>query len=117
MRLRPFYYAGWGLIRLTSWLLFNPRVIGREHIPRQGGFIMASNHISYFDPPLLGSWQTRQMYFFAKQELFRNRLFGALNRACNSIPVKRGSTFLPRLAGTPAWMEFKGRSWQLSLAV
>ena len=52
---------------------------------------MASNHISYYDPPLIGSWQRREMYFFAKQELFRNRLFGAVIRACNSIPVKRGT--------------------------
>jgi 1-acyl-sn-glycerol-3-phosphate acyltransferase len=91
VRLRPFYFGGWFITRLSSWLFFNPCVLGREHIPRDGGFIMASNHISYYDPPLLGSWQRRQMYFFAKQELFRNRLFGAIIRACNSIPVKRGT--------------------------
>jgi 1-acyl-sn-glycerol-3-phosphate acyltransferase len=52
---------------------------------------MASNHVSYYDPPLIGSWQGRRMYFFTKQELFRNRLFGAILRSCNSLPVKRGT--------------------------
>lgn len=91
MKLRPVYFAGYWLTRILSWVLFRPRIIGRENVPRHGGFIMASNHISYYDPPLVGSWQRRRMYFFTKQELFRNRLFGAILRACNSLPVKRGT--------------------------
>ena len=91
MKLRPVYQLGWTLTRVLSWLLFNPRVVGRENIPSSGGFIMASNHISYYDPPLVGSWQKRQMYFFAKRELFRHRLIGAILRACNSISVNRGT--------------------------
>jgi 1-acyl-sn-glycerol-3-phosphate acyltransferase len=91
VRLRPVYFVGYWLTRILSWLLFRPRIIGRENVPRDGGFIMASNHISYFDPPLVGSWQGRRMYFFTKQELFQNRLFGAVLRACNSLPVRRGT--------------------------
>ena len=91
MKLKPVYFVGYWLTRILSWLLFRPRIIGRENVPREGGFIMASNHISYYDPPLIGGWQPRQMYFFTKQELFRNRLFGAVLRACNSLPVKRGT--------------------------
>ena len=91
MNLRPVYFGGYWLTRILSWLLFRPRIVGRENVPRQGGFIMASNHISYYDPPLIGSWQKRRLYFFAKQELFRNRFFGAVLRACNSLPVRRGT--------------------------
>ena len=91
MRLRPVYYAGYSLTRILSWVLFRPRIIGRENIPRHGGFILASNHISYYDPPLVGSWQRRQLYFFAKQELFRNPFFGMVLHACNALPVKRGT--------------------------
>lgn len=84
------YYSGWTLTRVISKLLFRVRISGQENIPKTGGFILASNHISYYDPPLVGSWSTRQMYFFAKAELFRNRLFGGTIRRTNAIPVKRG---------------------------
>jgi 1-acyl-sn-glycerol-3-phosphate acyltransferase len=85
------YYAGYTITRCLSWLLFRPLITGRENLPRTGGFIVASNHVSYYDPPLVGSWQRRQMYFFAKKELFRNRLFGAIIRSTNAIPVSRGA--------------------------
>lgn len=85
------YCCGWLVGRIGGKLVFRIRVTGREHIPKTGGFILASNHISYYDPLLLGSWSTRQMYFFAKAELFRNRLFGAIIRRTNAIPVKRGT--------------------------
>jgi len=93
---KPVYWAGWTFFRALSWLIFHPRILGQENIPNTGGFILASNHISNYDPPIIGCWQKRQLYFFAKQELFRNRLFGALIRAANSIPVKRGT--IDRLA-------------------
>jgi len=90
VRLKLIYWTGYSLTRLISWPLFRPRISGCEHIPTDGGFILASNHISYYDPPLVGSWQRRELYFFAKKELFRNRFFGAAIRAANSLPVSRG---------------------------
>jgi 1-acyl-sn-glycerol-3-phosphate acyltransferase len=75
----------------ASWALFRPKITGRENIPRTGGFIMASNHISYYDPPLLGSWQWRELYFFAKKELFLNPIFGKIITICNTLPVSRGT--------------------------
>ncbi|MEW5794889.1 MAG: lysophospholipid acyltransferase family protein [Candidatus Zixiibacteriota bacterium] len=91
MNIRPVYFAGYWLTRILSWLLFRPMIIGAENVPRKGGFILASNHISYYDPPVVGSWQPRRLYFFAKKELFKNPLFGAVLRACNALPVKRGT--------------------------
>ena len=91
MRLKLLYWTGYSLTRLISWPLFRPRISGREHIPTVGGFILASNHISYYDPPLVGGWQRRELYFFAKKELFRNRLFGAVIRVANALPVSRGA--------------------------
>jgi 1-acyl-sn-glycerol-3-phosphate acyltransferase len=85
------YRLGWTLARLMSVLVFRVRVSGREHLPREGGFILALNHISYFDPPLAGSWVPRELYFFAKMELFKNRLFGAVLRSVNALPVKRAA--------------------------
>ncbi len=91
MRLRPFYWGGWFLTRVISKLFFRIRTNGQENIPRSGGFILASNHVSYYDPPLVGSWSKRELYFFAKEELFHNRLGGGIITRTNALPVKRGA--------------------------
>ena len=66
------------------------RIEGLEHIPAKGPVIVACNHISFWDPPLVGSAIPRVIHFIAKAELFQNRLFGALIRSYNSIPMHRG---------------------------
>lgn len=76
-----------GLIGLvTGW-----EVRGQSHVPRDGGLIVASNHISYFDPPLVGTAAVRELHFLAKEELFRPPVFGSLIRAYNAIPIRRGA--------------------------
>ncbi len=85
------YYLGWSVTRIISKLVFRIRVSGQEHFPESGGFILATNHISYYDPLLVGSWAPRQVYFFAKQELFKNKIFGWIIRQTNALPVKRGA--------------------------
>ncbi|HWR82431.1 MAG TPA: lysophospholipid acyltransferase family protein [Candidatus Deferrimicrobium sp.] len=85
------YWVGRNLTRAISKVVFRVRVLGQEHIPQSGGFVLACNHASYFDPPLVGSCTSREVYFFAKKELFDFRLFGALLRRVNAMPVKRGT--------------------------
>ncbi|HEX6971434.1 MAG TPA: lysophospholipid acyltransferase family protein, partial [Limnochordia bacterium] len=77
----------WGLLRLT----FRVRVEGLENLPRQGSLILAANHASYIDPPLLGAATPRRLYFMAKRELFTIPLFGALIRRFGAFPVRRGA--------------------------
>jgi 1-acyl-sn-glycerol-3-phosphate acyltransferase len=60
---------------------------------------VASNHISFFDPPLVGSMVPRAAHFIAKEELFRNRLFGALISSYNAIPIRRGPQARAALRG------------------
>ena len=91
MSFKPLYYAGAYLARAITKLVFRIKVRGREHIPTAGGFILASNHRSWYDPPIVGGWSTRQMYFFAKQELFKNKFFGWLITQTNAFPVRRGT--------------------------
>ncbi len=69
MKLR--YRIGTRVIYLVWRILFGFRIEGRENIPKNGGVIIASNHLSNFDPPLVGTavW-VRECYFFAKRELF-----------------------------------------------
>jgi len=85
------YYTGWTIARVVSKFVFRIKVTGRENIPKEGGFILASNHLSYFDPPLVGSWFRRPVYFMAKQELFKNRLFGNIISRTNALPLRRGT--------------------------
>jgi len=85
------YFSGWELFRILSRFVFRVRVSGQENLPKSGGFILASNHISYFDPPLVGCWVPRAIYFFAKKELFDHKLFGAILRRVNALPVRRGT--------------------------
>ncbi len=70
---------------LSGW-----EVRGREHVPPSGGVIVASNHISFWDPPLVGTAAIRELHFLAKEELFRPPIFGSLIRALNAIPIRRG---------------------------
>jgi 1-acyl-sn-glycerol-3-phosphate acyltransferase len=85
------YYTGKYLTKVLSALLFGIRIRGAENVPKSGGFILASNHISWYDPPLIGSWISRQVYFFAKAELFAIPLLGWAIRRTNALPVKRGT--------------------------
>lgn len=64
-------------------------VSGRENIPKKGGFILASNHVSNLDPVIVGVSCARKLNYMAKQELFANFYFGRLLYAVGAFPVKR----------------------------
>ena len=72
-------------------LLYRYKNIGSDKIPNEGGFILASNHLSFSDPVLLGLCLKRRLYFMAKVELFRNKFAGAVIRALGAFPVDRGA--------------------------
>ena len=70
-------------------LLFRLEPRGREHVPMTGPVLLAANHVSVLDPPLVGGAAPRELHFMAKEELFRIPLFGRLIGALNAHPVKR----------------------------
>jgi len=82
------------LVALASWpllrLVFRLRVRGQEHLP-PGGFILAANHNSNFDPWPLGIplFPQRYLRFMAKSELFWTP-FKQFATACGAFPVRRG---------------------------
>ena len=67
------------------------QIEGLERLPRSGPLIVACNHISFWDPPLVGSSVPRVIHFVAKAELFENRLLGGLISRYNAIPIHRGA--------------------------
>jgi 1-acyl-sn-glycerol-3-phosphate acyltransferase len=72
-------------------VVFRWEVKGIENIPSHGGVIIASNHISLWDPPVLGSATPRPVHFMAKEELFTIPVFSWIIRKLHSFPVRRGS--------------------------
>lgn len=73
-------------------LFFKFKVFGGENIPKEGGIIIASNHISYLDIPFLGCGICRRVDFVGKSELFRNRVVGYIFKRLGAFPIRRGST-------------------------
>ena len=71
--------------------LYRLHARGRENIPREGGFVLACNHVSSFDPWPLGLplWPHRSLRFMAKSELYWFPLTLILNGA-GAFPVHRG---------------------------
>ena len=72
-------------------LFFRFKIIGAEHIPVSGGVIIAANHISLWDPPVLGAACTRAINFMAKEELFVNSVFKWIITTLKAFPVRRGT--------------------------
>ncbi|RJP74233.1 MAG: 1-acyl-sn-glycerol-3-phosphate acyltransferase [Candidatus Zixiibacteriota bacterium] len=85
------------LARIPFLVLFRLKIVGLENVPRDGRLIIAANHQSYLDPPLIGSTMPREIHFMAKASLFEKPLLGPLIRHLNSIPVTRSGQDLASL--------------------
>lgn len=85
--MKPFYRfilcLAWSVFRL----FYRHKVFGLEHY-YPGAGILAANHISYLDPPIVAISWPEEVHFLAKESLFKPFLFGNLIRALNSHPVK-----------------------------
>lgn len=62
---------------------------GVENLPENGGFILASNHITALDPVIIAVGMGKPLHFMAKDELFRNKLSGWFLTQLNAFPVDR----------------------------
>lgn len=71
--------------------IYNVKIYGLEKFPKEGPVIAAPNHMSNFDPPLVGCALTRHINFMAKEELFRNYFARHLITWLGAFPVKRDS--------------------------
>ncbi|MFN9956821.1 MAG: lysophospholipid acyltransferase family protein, partial [bacterium] len=50
-------------------MFFRGEVCGLEHVPARGGFLLAANHASFIDPPIIGCQLPRQIAYFARKTL------------------------------------------------
>lgn len=108
--------AKWVVFRFVR-LLWGLQVEGREHVPEEGGLIIACNHLSSADPPVVGSVCPRNISFMAKKELFNQPLVRFFLVALYAYPVDRENndtqaikTSLRKLqAGETVGIFFEGR--------
>jgi 1-acyl-sn-glycerol-3-phosphate acyltransferase len=85
------YYFTYFGTKVLSWLYFPYKAHATRNIPRQGAFILASNHSSNLDPVVLGICSIRRLNFMAKIELFKG-LLGFFLTSLGAFPVKRGES-------------------------
>lgn len=77
------------LLRMFFVVTLRLHIEGTENIPKDGPLVIASNHLSLLDPPVLGTAATRKVHFMAKQELFVPVL-GTIYKILGAFPVRRG---------------------------
>lgn len=69
---------------------FKVKAYGLENIP-EGSYLVAPNHRSYLDPPVLNAVFPKHLTFIAKEELFHAPILGILLPHMSTIPIKRGA--------------------------
>ena len=87
--MNPSYFLGWFCFRVVFKLYFRWRVYDPDRVPQTGPVILASNHTSILDPPLVGAGLRRGIHYLARESLFRFPGIGALLRSWNAVPVDR----------------------------
>ena len=76
-------------MKLILRLFFKLEIEGQERIPASGRIILAPNHQSNWDPPLVGIASERSVFFAAKRQLFDRQPGGFFLSALNAIPLDR----------------------------
>jgi 1-acyl-sn-glycerol-3-phosphate acyltransferase len=87
--MNPVYFLGWSFFRAfykyyCGWRVYNP-----ERVPVEGPVILASNHASFLDPPLVGSGLKRGINYLARENLFRFPVIGWVLHRWQAVPVDR----------------------------
>jgi len=87
--MNPVYFIGWSFYRSVFALYFRWHVYNSGRVPLKGPVILAANHASFLDPPLVGSGLKRDINYLARKSLFRYPVLGWILRAVNAVPVDR----------------------------
>ncbi|MDQ2985501.1 MAG: 1-acyl-sn-glycerol-3-phosphate acyltransferase [Armatimonadota bacterium] len=86
----PIYFAVLNFVRYGVFLPFGGvRVLHGERMPMSGPVILAANHASFADPPVVAVSTNRRLNFMAKAELFKPPVFGPLIRRIGAFPIQR----------------------------
>lgn len=84
----PVPYKAGRVLFYLFFKIFGLKIYGLENVPEKGGVIIAPNHRSNYDPPLVGCpVKSRPIYFLAKKGLFINKTVSRVLRSVCAIPV------------------------------
>jgi 1-acyl-sn-glycerol-3-phosphate acyltransferase len=88
----PLIYWTLRAVLVPSFLVYlRMQRVGREHLPRSGPLLLASNHRSFLDPFVIGTLVRRPVYYMAKRELFEKRWQAWILNSLGAFPVDRGA--------------------------
>ena len=97
---RPIYRWGHRLTSLFCKTVGRLETHGVDHIPREGGVLLISNHVSFLDPVIIGSAASREIHYMARSNAFDIPGLGKLISVYNAYPVNRGAPDLGALRKT-----------------
>ncbi len=97
---RPIYRWGHRLTSLFCKVVGHLEAQGVNHIPRKGGVLFLSNHVSFLDPVIVGSAANREVHYMARSNAFDIPGLGKLIAVYNAYPVNRGAPDLGALRKT-----------------
>ena len=80
------------LAKVLLYPFMRVKVIGKENIPKNSGYVLAANHISAWDAVSMAFSCPDELNFMAKKELFKNKLLGFILRKLNGFPIDRGAS-------------------------
>ena len=87
--MNPVYWAGWICFRAAYRFYFRWHVYNAERVPLTGSVILACNHQSFIDPPLVGAGVRREINYLARENLFRFPVMGWVLHQWQVVPVDR----------------------------
>jgi 1-acyl-sn-glycerol-3-phosphate acyltransferase len=93
------YLLGYSLSKAIAKTFFNYRVIGAENMIEEGPCIIAANHCSYLDPPLVGVACKRAIHYLARKSLLDVPILGSILPELNVIPVDQKNADRSALMG------------------
>jgi 1-acyl-sn-glycerol-3-phosphate acyltransferase len=85
----PFYRFAWTFCWIVFKVVWRFKATGAENLPRTGPVIVASNHLSYLDPVVVGIGLPRMVTYLAKKELFEIPVLSFFVRGCGAYPLDR----------------------------
>lgn len=88
-RMHPMYRLHWNAARFLYHTLLPTRAMGLENVPAEGGAIIAPNHMSFLDPPLVGSLIGRPVYYLARSSLMKHGWSRKWLTSINVVPLHR----------------------------
>lgn len=82
------------IFKIITIIIYRPKVIGKENIPKEGAAVICANHVHFWDSVVIITMLKRKVNVLAKEELFSNKFNRWFANVVGVYPVKRGTADL-----------------------